>query len=49
MGMYDELHCKYPLPDTPDLIQQATFQTKAFHRTLEYYTITELALGFIKR
>ncbi len=41
MGMYDELHCNYPLPGTPAVIQQATFQTKAFHRTLEHYTITE--------
>ena len=46
MGMYDNVKCEYPLPDTPPSIQNGEFQTKAFGDGfiggfMDNYTITE--------
>jgi len=46
MGMYDNVKCEYPLPDTPPEIQKDVFQTKAFGDGfvggfLDSYTITK--------
>lgn len=46
MGMYDNVKCEYPLPDTPADIQKEEFQTKAFGDGfvggyMENYTITK--------
>lgn len=44
MGMFDEIKCKFPLPDLkPEeaWLQTATFQTKSFDPAMETYTITE--------
>ena len=38
MGLYDELKCEYPLPDSA--MQDEVFQTKSFDRELTCYTIT---------
>jgi hypothetical protein len=38
MGMFDELHCEFPLPDAA--VQDEVFQTKSFERLLDRYTIT---------
>lgn len=40
MGMYDELTCKYPLPEEYANMQEREFQTKSLERLLEHYTIT---------
>lgn len=39
MGMFDEVVCKYPIPNTR--YQAAVFQTKDLDCTLAHYTITE--------
>ena len=39
MGMYDEIKCKYSLPDKE--VQDETFQTKDFACVLGAYTITK--------
>ena len=39
MGMYDDIKCDYPLPDTE--VQDKTFQTKDFDCLLEEYLITK--------
>ena len=38
MGMFDELHCEFPLPDA--VVQNKEFQTKSFECLLDRYTIT---------
>jgi hypothetical protein len=40
MGMFDEIRCDYPLPETPD-DGKVQFQTKDFDCILAYYRITE--------
>lgn len=40
MGMYDELTCKYPLPEEYADMQDREFQTKSLERLLDQYTIT---------
>lgn len=40
MGMYDELTCKYPLPDGYADMQDLEFQTKSFESNLDHYTIS---------
>lgn len=39
MGMFDELICEYPLPDSQ--VQEETFQTKSLDCTMDRYTITK--------
>jgi hypothetical protein len=39
MGMFDEIKCKYPLPD-PE-VQNKTFQTKHFENLMDWYSIDE--------
>lgn len=41
MGMYDELTCKYPLPEEYADMQNREFQTKSLESLLDHYTITE--------
>ena len=38
MGMFDQIRCEYPLPDSQ--VQDAVFQTKTFDSVLDDYTIT---------
>jgi hypothetical protein len=38
MGLYDELTCRYPLPD--HAVQHKVFQTKSLERAMDSYTIT---------
>ncbi len=41
MGMFDEIHCKYLLPENPpDWVKNARFQTKDLENCLDEYTIT---------
>lgn len=40
MGMYDELTCKYPLPEGYADMQNRQFQTKSLESSLEHYAIT---------
>lgn len=49
MGMYDELTCKYPLPEEYADMQQREFQTKSLERLLDHYTITEDGELFIRQ
>lgn len=44
MGMFDNLKCEYPLPDS--VVQDEIFQTKSLECLLVDYTIT--ADGFLK-
>ena len=40
MGLFDYVNCKYPLPEAPEEIQNAQFQTKSFdHPYMETYVI----------
>jgi hypothetical protein len=39
MGMFDELICEYPLPDSA--VQNEVFQTKSLDCTMDRYTITK--------
>src|SRR5919199_863327 len=39
MGLFDEITCKYPLPDP--VVQDEIFQTKSFDPIMDRYTITE--------
>ena len=46
MGMFDNVRCEYPLPDTPPKIQSDVFQTKSFGDGyiggfMDDYTITK--------
>ena len=41
MGMFDTIHCKYPLPDLTSSNYEKDFQTKDFECVLDNYTITE--------
>jgi len=46
MGMFDNVKCEYPLPDTTENIQDHTFQTKSFGDGyiggfMDDYTITK--------
>lgn len=46
MGMFDNVKCEYPLPDTPEEVQTGPFQTKSFGDGftggyMNNYTITE--------
>ena len=38
MGMFDEIRCDYPLPDSE--VQAQVFQTKSLDNALDRYTIT---------
>lgn len=40
MGMFDQIKCNYPLPNTPSVIQNDTFQTKDFYNAMDDYVIT---------
>jgi L-lactate dehydrogenase len=41
MGMFDEIHCNYQLPQNPpDWVKNARFQTKDLENLLDEYTIT---------
>ena len=42
MGMYDHIHCEYPLPDAE--MQEKEFQTKDLENLMDYYTITKEGL-----
>jgi hypothetical protein len=39
MGMFDEIRCEYPLPDSE--VQEELFQTKSFENLMDHYTITQ--------
>ncbi len=39
MGLYDEITCEYPLPDTAERGQR--FQTKSLDPAMVHYTITD--------
>jgi hypothetical protein len=41
VGNYDNVICKYPLPNTKKEIQDSIFQTKSLDCNFEDYTITE--------
>ena len=44
MGMFDDIRCKYQLPDLDpgeEWLQTTTFQTKDLDSTMDNYTITE--------
>ncbi len=41
MGVYDEVRCKYPLPEGDEAAQDLVFQTKDFDNALQQYTITK--------
>ncbi len=38
MGMFDEIRCEYPLPDS--IVQDHVFQTKSLERVMDSYAIT---------
>ena len=41
MGMFDNIYCKYPLPEATEKIQNGDFQTENFECLMDTYTITE--------
>jgi len=41
MGLYDDVKCKYKLPDAPRVVQNDVFQTKDLDCMMCSYTITE--------
>lgn len=44
MGLYDEVTCKFPLPNLAEdekHIQEAVFQTKSLDPSMDHYTINE--------
>lgn len=41
MGLYDDVRCKYKLPEAPINVQKDVFQTKDFECMMDSYTITE--------
>lgn len=41
MGLYDDVECKYKLPEAPDVVQNDVFQTKDLGSMMDSYTITE--------
>jgi hypothetical protein len=38
---FDNINCKYPLPESTEEIQKVEFQTKHLENTMDRYTITE--------
>jgi hypothetical protein len=55
MGMFDHIHCEYPLPSNEKLdklglkLQDIDYQTKDLHNCLEVYTITKDGKLFYKQ
>lgn len=41
MGMFDNVTCKYPLPDCPKEVQEEVWQTKDMVNLLDDFTITK--------